>query len=304
MRFDLTDLRLFVAIATAGSITRGAAEVGLSVAAASERLRSMETDSKIILLDRRPRGAAPTEAGIALLHHARSILHQMAMLKDELGEYAADVRATVRIWANTASITEYLPERLASWMAAHPQADIELRERQSAEVAKGVASGFADLGVLSEAVDLHGLELYPFAVDRLVAVVPRERFLDSRDRISFVDLTDQHFVGLSNGALQEHVDIQASLLGAPLKYRAKLPTLDGVCRMVAEGAGVAIVPKKTAVRLRRSLKLAVILLSDPWATRRLSICTSIERELTPLAEGLIEHLSVGPRRKCFSPAPD
>ncbi|MDT1062553.1 LysR family transcriptional regulator [Paracoccus sp. CPCC 101403] len=39
MRFDLTDLRLFLAVAEAGSITHGAALAGLSLAAASERLR-------------------------------------------------------------------------------------------------------------------------------------------------------------------------------------------------------------------------------------------------------------------------
>jgi molybdenum-dependent DNA-binding transcriptional regulator ModE len=41
MRFDLTDLRLFLAVVDAGSITHGATDVGLSLPAASERLRDM-----------------------------------------------------------------------------------------------------------------------------------------------------------------------------------------------------------------------------------------------------------------------
>ncbi|RZM25885.1 MAG: LysR family transcriptional regulator, partial [Sphingomonas sp.] len=76
MRFDLTDLRLFLAVVDAGSITHGAADVGLSLPAASERLRDMEATGEVVLLRRGRRGIAPTEAGEMLAHHARTILHQ------------------------------------------------------------------------------------------------------------------------------------------------------------------------------------------------------------------------------------
>ncbi len=75
MRFDLTDLRLFLAVVEAGSITHGAADVGLSLPAASERLRDMEATGDVSLLKRGRRGIAPTEAGEMLAHHARTILH-------------------------------------------------------------------------------------------------------------------------------------------------------------------------------------------------------------------------------------
>lgn len=52
MRFDLTDLRLFLAVVEAGSITHGAAAANLSLAAASERLRDMEAVGGVSLLDR------------------------------------------------------------------------------------------------------------------------------------------------------------------------------------------------------------------------------------------------------------
>ncbi|WP_368661351.1 LysR family transcriptional regulator [Paracoccus sp. (in: a-proteobacteria)] len=59
IRFDLTDLRLFLAVADAGSITHGAADVGLSLAAASEQLRDMEATGGVKLLDRQGRGVVP-----------------------------------------------------------------------------------------------------------------------------------------------------------------------------------------------------------------------------------------------------
>src|SRR5690606_27875771 len=110
----------FLAVVDAGSITHGAADAGLSLSAASERLRDMEATGEVRLLDRGRRGVSPTGAGEALAHHARLILRQMAQMRGELGEHAKGLRTTIRVLANTAALTEFLPRRLAPWLAMHP----------------------------------------------------------------------------------------------------------------------------------------------------------------------------------------
>ncbi|MFG1402412.1 LysR family transcriptional regulator [Xanthobacter sediminis] len=295
MRFDLTDLRLFLAVVEAGSITHGAAEAGLSLPAASERLREMEATGEVVLLTRGRRGVAPTAAGEALAHHARAVLHQMACLRGELGEYARGLRATIRLLANTAAVTELLPERLAPWMAAHPQADVELKERQSGEIARSIAAGHAEIGILSDAVEPHGLDLRPFAVDRLVVVAARAHPLAGQARLGFTDLLEQPFVGLSDGALQEHLEMQAARLGHRLKMRVKVRTFEGICRMAGAGVGIGIVPESAARRCRRAAQVAPVRLDDPWATRRLSVCVRHEGELAAPARSLFLHLAAGLR---------
>lgn len=295
MRFDLTDLRLFLAVVDAGSITRGAAEAGLSLPSASERLRDMETVGEVLLLQRGRRGVTPTEAGATLAHHARAILHQVAQMRDELGHYANGLRASIRVLANTAAITELLPARLAPWMAAHPQADVELKERQSIEIPKSIAAGFAEIGILSSAVETDGLILRPFAIDRLVVVTSREHPLAAAAEVRFADLLDQHFIGLAGGALQNHLDVQAARLGAKLKVRVALRSFDGICGMAGEGAGIGIVPESAARRLKRSTHIAVVRLQDKWATRRLSVCVRDEAALTSPARSLFEHLTAKAR---------
>ncbi|MBB4236274.1 LysR family transcriptional regulator [Rhizobium esperanzae] len=290
MRFDLTDLRLFLAVVDAGSITHGASDAGLSLAAASERLRDMELAGEVVLLERGRRGITPTEAGEALAHHARTILHQIARMRGEIGQFARGVRATVRILANTAAVTEILPARLAPWMAAHPQVDVELRERQSAEIARSVVAGFAELGILSSAVETGGLVLRPFAIDRLVVVTARDNPLSKRPQIRFADLLDHHFISLAGGALQDHIDAQASKLGAKLKSRIALRSFDGICRMAGEGVGIGIVPEAAARRCKRLTQIGILRLQDEWATRRLSICVRAEHDLTPHALSLFQHL--------------
>ena len=88
-----------------------------------------------------------TEAGEAMAHHARLITRPMAIMRGELGEYATGLRSTVRLLVNTAAMTELLPQRLAGWMGANPRIDLDLKERQSTEIARSVAAGFADIGI-------------------------------------------------------------------------------------------------------------------------------------------------------------
>ncbi|MBM7044189.1 MULTISPECIES: LysR family transcriptional regulator [Rhizobium] len=291
MRFDLTDLRLFLAVVDAGSITHGAADVGLSLPAASERLRDMEANGGVKLLERGRRGITPTPAGEALAHHARLIQRQMAQMHGELGEHASGLRATVRLAANTAAIAEFLPQRLAGWMAGHPRIDIELKERQSIEIARAVSAGLAEIGILSDAVDTSGLMLRPFAIDRLVLVMPRDHALAAAKQIAFADLLHEHFVGLASGALQDHIDAQAARLGTRLKMRVRMRTFESICEMAACGIGLGIVPETAARRCGRSTKIAALRLTDDWATRQLSVCTRSAEELAPPARDLFEHLA-------------
>ncbi len=72
MRFDLTDLKLFLHVVEAGSITHGAERMHIAVA---ERL-----------------GVQPTAAGRTLVHHARQILQQAERMRGDLAEYADGLR--------------------------------------------------------------------------------------------------------------------------------------------------------------------------------------------------------------------
>ncbi len=291
MRFDLTDLRLFLAIAEAGSITHGAAEAGLSLAAASERLREMELAGGVKLLDRGRRGASPTEAGEALLHHARLIISQMARMHGEIGQFSKGLRGTVRLFANTAAVAEFLPVRLGPWLAENPRADIVLKERQSGDIARSVARGFAEIGVLSDMAETTGLMLRPFATDRLVVVAARDDELSERKMIRFADLADRPFVTLADGALQSHLDTQAARIGMKIRSRIKLRGFDDICRMAGAGVGIGIVPESAARRCRQPMRISLTRLSDDWAVRRLSLCVREDSELAPLAQSLLDHLA-------------
>ncbi|TGT87141.1 MULTISPECIES: LysR substrate-binding domain-containing protein [unclassified Mesorhizobium] len=290
MRFDLTDLRLFLLVAERGSITHGAELAGLALASASARIKGMEESLGAPLLERRRRGVVPTAAGQALLHHARAVQNQIEAMAGDLGAYATGLRARIRLMANTAATSELLRDTLPAFLVAHPGIDIELDERPSHEIAEAVANGAADLGIAATWAGLSHLEQKPFFVDRLVVITARNRPGLEGQTASLADLLGEAYVGLSAGhPLQEHITRQATRLGGHLHFRIRVPGLDNVCRLVSQGAGIAIVPESATRRSARTLRS--LRLGDDWATRQLNLCARRFEALTPQAKLLAAALA-------------
>ncbi|HEX2113037.1 MAG TPA: LysR family transcriptional regulator [Alphaproteobacteria bacterium] len=293
MRFDLPDLRLFLHVADEGSITRGASRAHLALASASERIREMEAALGVPLLTRGRRGVRLTPAGQALVHHARLMLEQHERMKGELGAYARGLKGHVRLLCNTAAMTEFLPDALGAYLAAHPNIDVDLEERPSYEIVQAVVQGLADVGIVADTVDLSDLQTFPFRIDRLVVVVPRRHALAKRRHVAFRDIVDRDFVGLSAGsALQDHLGQHAARSGRALKLRVRVRGFDAVCRMVERGVGIGIVPETAARRCRRGMAIDSVPLADAWSLRRLRICVRRLDALPAHAQQLVGHLRV------------
>jgi len=293
MRLDLSDLKLIVCIADAGSITHGARHASLAVGSASERLKSMEEDSGVKLFFRHPRGVSLTEAGEILVRHAREILSRQERLKAELGAYVKGVRGKVRLYANTSAMAEFLPARLAKWLSEHPDMTIELEERTSADIINCISNGIAEAGLVSDAVDARELTLEPIADDRLALIVPATHPLGIRDNVTLLDAINEPFIGLYPGnALQDHISGHARELGHPLVYRIRMSSFEGICEMVNSGIGVGIIPLSVAERLSKKLSFRILPLDDWWARRRICLCYKTRDSLSPAMARLIDFLRV------------
>src|SRR5438270_9254635 len=200
MRFDLSDLRLFLNVVEAGSITRGAERMHLAIAAASTRIRNMEAALGTPLLHRERQGVRPTPAGRALVHHARVLLQQAERMHDELAQYAEGIKGQIRLLSNTNALTEFLPEPLSEFLSSHPQVNIDLEERLSDEIVAAVAEGTADVGIVAGTVEVASLETLPFRTDRFVLVVAPKHQLSALGRIPFAEVLDFDFVGLDRAS--------------------------------------------------------------------------------------------------------
>jgi DNA-binding transcriptional LysR family regulator len=293
MHFDLTDLRLYLNILDAGNITAGAARSHLSLAAASARIRAMEASLGVEFLQRNRRGVSPTPAGNALARHARVLLQQAERLQQELAEYAKGVKGQVRLLCNTTAITEYLPELLADFLHSQPNLDIDLQELPSTRITHALRQGAADLGIVSDAVDTDDLQTRPFRDDPLVLIMPREHPLAQATSVSFTDTLQHDYVGLNaNSALAVYLEEQALHAGLRMQIRIRADGFDGVMRMVARGAGLAIVPLAAVERGSAALSFKSFALQEPWGQRKLLLCARDFAALPGYAKALLHALTL------------
>ncbi len=291
MRFDLTDLALFLHVVQAGSITHGAARANLALAAASARIRNLEASLGAPLLERRRQGVIPTPAGLKQTAHARIMLAQADRLRDDLADFSGEFGGSVRLLSNNNALTAFLPEALGGFLAAHPRINVELQEMLSDEIVECIADGSADIGIVAGTVDTGALQTYAYRADRFVLIVPAGHALADRAEVAFRDVLDEDFVGLDrSSALQRFLARQALVVGKPIKLRVQLRSFDAMCRLVEAGVGVGIVPETTADSMRQLLRVTPVALSDAWAARQLLLCVQSRETLSARARRLLDHL--------------
>ena len=291
MKFDLTDLRLFVLVADEGSLTRAAPRQHLSLAAASARIKSLELQAGLPLLYREARGVRLTPAGEAFLHHARGVLRQTEQLRADLQEYEGGLRGHLRVFANTTAVTDFLPEILPGFLANHPKINIDLQEKPNAEIARGVLDARADIGIVAGKVDTLGLQAMHFSTDRLVLATAKNHRFARRKKIAFTETLDEDAVGMQQGStLQTFLGQVVDSLGKPLKLRIQLSSFDAMCRMIGAGVGVGIVPESAARRNQVSMGIALIELTDAWSVRERYILVRDQAALASYAQALIDTL--------------
>lgn len=294
MRFDLVDLQVFVAVAEARSITHGAARANLALASVSERIRTLERALDVALLRRGRHGVTLTEAGESLLDHARIVLAAADNLRGDLAGYARGLKTSIRVLANTSSLSEHLPDLLVRFLRDHPQVTIDTGEQESVGIAEAIAAGRAEIGIAVDAALPAGIERFAFRDDRLVLAVPAQDDLARRRAIDFSTVVARDFVGLAGAsALQVHLATQVARLGARLRFRARLRDFDAVCRLVAAGVGIAVVPEAAARRCARMMPIRTVRIRDPWAMRRLVVCVRDLKALPKPARQLVAHLRGG-----------
>ncbi|MGC2774291.1 MAG: LysR substrate-binding domain-containing protein [Bradyrhizobium sp.] len=291
MRFDLVDLRLFIAVAEARSITGGADRAHLALASASARIKGLEDAFGVQLFKRGRRGVDLTAAGESLLDHARIIIANVEAMQGDLAGFASGLRANVQLLANTVGLAEHLPKALAAFLREHPDINVDVEERESTEIAEAIASGRADLGFAAEHALPDTIERFAFGEDRLMLVAGRRSPFATRRQIDFSETAGQDFIGLTVGtALNVHVGRHAGRLGIRHHVRARLRDFDAICQMVAAGIGIAVVPEAAARRCARSMPIGLVALRDAWANRRLVICARSFKALPRPAKLLVEHL--------------
>ena len=291
MRFDLTDLRLFAAVAACGNITKAAESLPIAVAAASSRIKSLEKSMNARLLIRRSRGVQLTPAGEVFLTRTIAILRETARLRQDLSQFGEGTRGNIRLFANTNAIHEYLPSLLPRFLVDHPKINLDIEEHTSPETVRAVDEGVADLGIIVGLVNTRSLAVTPFREDRLVVIVPNGHVLAQAKAVRFYQVLEWNYIGLNErSSHQQYVSKAALLLGQNIQFRIQVESFEAVCHMVAAGAGVSLVPESTTRRLSGTLPFSIVSLDEQWSRRELQLVRRSPQRLAPHVRKLFDAL--------------
>lgn len=289
--FDLTDLQLIVHIGDRQSLTRAAEKTHLSLPAASTRVKNLEEHFGTQLLYRTSQGVTLTPSGEALTRHARTVMRQIEQLRGDMQEFARGVKGHVRVLANTTAMTEFMPAVLGRFLAAHPDVNVELRERLSYLIVRAVSEGSADVGIVAGSNADPNLEFIPYRKDRLVLVAASSHALAKETAVAFADTLDNDYVGLSEwSAIHPFLVQAAEALGRTFKFRIEVGNFEAVCRIIETGVGIGVIPESVALRFARVLNISIVPLTDEWAVRKLQICVRGREALPAFARALVDML--------------
>jgi len=255
MPFDL-----LLSVARLGSLGLAAAEHGISQPAASTRIRRLERQLGIPLIERSPRGSHLTRDGKLVAEWAQAAIDAAAALDAGVTSLQTRSDAVLRVAASM-TVAEYLlPGWLTVLRARNPETAVALTAGNSAEVAAAVLGGRADLGFV-EGPDLPpGLASRQVGADRLTVVVPAgHRWERRRSGITAAELAATPMVAREPGSgtrryLEEALRARTDLDRVPPV--AELSSTTAIKSAVVAGIGpavlssLAVAPELTAGTLR------------------------------------------------------
>jgi DNA-binding transcriptional LysR family regulator len=291
MRYDLISLKIFVAVAECGNLTRAAEREHLAVSAISKRVAELEALVGTSLLQRYPRGVGLTPAGQSLLHHARQMLQLVHRMDAELSEFAGGTKGHVRVHAVASALTQFLPEEIESFLTRYPMVNLSLEERTGKAVALAVADGSAEVGVVASHTALPGLSVFPYHQDHLMIGVPVTHALASRQHLHFSEALDYPFVGPhADSSLSTLMTEAAKGCGKPLQQRIQVSSFEAMCRLVETRLGITMLPHAVLAPPVAAGRIRAVPLLDEWAQRQMLIVVRDAIQLSPIARTLVEHL--------------
>lgn len=291
MRYELTDLRLFVEIALAKSLSAGASALFITPSAASYRIKNLEQALGTPLFDRTSRGMELTPAGDTVLMHARELLEGLERMQGDVGRFISGIKGQVRVIANSSSLNGFITNALGRFLVAHPGIDVEMEDRQSETIPGAILAREGDIGIFAGASEVEGLVLRRYAMDRLVIVTPPGHPLAMAGRIGLGAALDHDFVctARTNSNFLFLRDT-AQRMGKKVRARLHAHNFESILTLVADGVGVALVPNSVLHSRDQTTRLQVVELEEPWAQRQLNLVVRQEGRLPNFVEHLMNFL--------------
>ncbi|MEE1942761.1 LysR family transcriptional regulator [Streptomyces sp. TRM 70361] len=271
---DTPQLEAFLAVVDIGSFTRAAARLGLSQPTVTNRIKALEQALGTVLLKRLPGGVTPTPAGGELLPYAREIVSLTNRARC-LVESGGQLRGRVDVGTPESLANHRLLPLIEYVYLRYPGIEISMRSPADGDVVAQVRAGRFDCAFFVDRLrgpeDAEAdVETEVLCPEPLVLVAGRDHPLADRTMVTDEDLRGATLVRSDNGA-GCHLGLERLLASSrgrePERLRVfELDSADAARRSVANGIGVALVPRVAVEAELASGELRQVDWSPPFET--------------------------------------
>ena len=240
---ELRHLRYFVAVAEDGSLLSAARNrLNTSQPSLSRQIRDLEAEVGVRLLDRHPRGVVLTDAGKIFLQHARSALSQVEAAAEGARRVGASGRPVFAM-GFLAGHENWLPQAFRILRSEAADVEVKLSSQSSPHLADAILRGTLDAALLRREVRT-GISYRVLAKEPLVAMLPANHRLMSREAISPADLEDEVYVGSATASpvVDTLVKEYAAKMGINLNPQFDAGSLSSAISLVVSTGGITLVP--------------------------------------------------------------
>lgn len=259
-RPSFRQLEYLVAVDDHGTFSSGARACGVTQPALSTQIRKLEEVLGVDLLERRPAGVIPTEAGVRVIEAARRVLEDVEsvvataqMMQDPLG-------GTIRMGVIPTVAPYLLPEITPRLRGRFPELRLLLREERTEDLVALVESGELDVALLALESELGELATLPLFDDPFYLAVSHDHRLARRKRVRPDDLEDEEVLLLDDGhCLRDQTLAICNAAGACELGDFRATSLATLVQMVEAGVGITMLPEM-AVRTHANLGLRLRLI--------------------------------------------
>lgn len=292
---DLRQMEYLVALADERQFTRAAALTGVSQSGLSAAIRSLEDELGSSLFTRTTRRVEPTEAGLALLPFARSMLAQAAAARDAVVRATHALSGSLRVGAEQCLGVVDVAALLERFHRRFPLVEIHFVQAGSHELTARVRDGDVDVAFVATTEHLGALTQTELGREPLVLVCPPEHHLASRGRVGWADLVGEDFVDLDpSWAARPVNDAACAAHGAHRRVRFTVNDVHTLLELVDRGLGIAMVPRHVAAKPQAARLVTVPLPEAGGPSWVVSVVTGQRGHGAPAASQLLELLADAP----------
>ncbi len=271
---QLESLKIFCDVVRWASFSRGAAENGISQSSASQAVHQLELRLGVKLIDRSKRPLVPTRHGRVYYEGCKDLVGRYLEVENRVKSLENDqnVVGTVRVASIYSVGLHHMSRYVERFHGLYPGADVRLEYLHPTRVVESVASGSAELGLISFPKKWPDLAAIPWRDEEMVlAVHPRHR-LAALEAVEIGQLDGEKFVHFDlDLSIRRAIDRFLRKHGVQVETVLEFDNIENIKRAVEIPSGVAILPEPTLAREVAAGTLAAVRFRDHRLTRPLAI---------------------------------